>query len=487
MKLNIITIITIALLFSSISTANAQQDISIIVPEIENPPDCNLITLSGDRAWIPFEIRTFYDFNRDAKLENTQVGNSNPITTKTPRTYFFTTNAVDEYNVKLDLTYEVVKLRAVKIQIVSAGDIIAEEIIPYTNGQFCKSWHIITSKEPILPTLEEVYGRAVVTMIEEVPNFVPAFEKSIINTSNALAFIALGIVMMLLFGVINMIVFLSRKKSDRRQKQEVKNLQNLSQKNIRETRELMEDVTKFTKDQQRKNEGFQQKCVIEINSVLLEMKRSHDLFIQSMDIEKVKFDSKFMQHEIDFQEKKARLDEKLHELDTILNIEDKSVLRNILNQIPTTNLRVLGKMFRGDTSDKAKTIIKMVGDLIIRRGDTKSTEEGQVVGDELIPAKVTEEIPHDEELVRPDQIEEKCVNCKKKEHCDGQVNTCNCECCYENLDTSSDKWKGMYPRLDYNQVTEEWKRIIEERPADSNDRIKGLEKRLTELKNEETE
>ena len=175
----------------------------------------------------------------------------------------------------------------------------------------------------------------------------------------------------------------------------------------------------------------------------------------------------------------------MHELDTILNIEDKSVLRNILNQIPTTNLRVLGKMFRGDTSDKAKTIIKMVGDLIIRRGDTKSTEKGQVVGDELIPAKV--EIPHDEELVRPDQIEEKCVNCKKEEHCDGQVNTCNCECCYENLDTSSDKWKGMYPRLDYNQVTEEWKRIIKERPADSNDRIKGLEKRLTELKNEETE
>lgn len=507
----------------------AQSDISVIVPEIENPPDCDLVTYSGQRAWLPFEIRAFYDFNREAEMKTTLVGNSNPITTQTPRTYFFSTSEIDEYNVEFKIPYDTVKSRAVLIEIISAGELIQKDVIPYNNAKFCKSFHIITSEKPVLPTLEDAYGTAIVTMVEQVPEFVPAFKASITNTNNALAFIGFGIAVMLLFGIINLIVFMSRKKNDKRLRQEVLTASNSVSKNLKATTALMEDVADFKKKKSLEFDSMYKMFEVVFRTGLLEMKKEFSSLSSYLQITKEEQEQKFYDETQEILKKSEELDKMREELDSVLNVKDESKLRTLINLLPTENIKSLLHIVKQDNNFKTNTVSDIADSVLSKRDadinskyDDSHSIDNSVIQDDIESEDFFEEDDEQEPMseshteqaewknkdadmsdddnmiasqektddfseeqdaehamLEQSEDEEKiCENCAKEKHCNGSDDTCDCECCFEVFDMDGADWRELYNKLDYEGVREEWERISNPIHPQYQQRAEELEKML---------
>ena len=507
----------------------AQSDISVIVPEIENPPDCDLVTYSGQRAWLPFEIRAFYDFNREAEMKTTLVGNSNPITTQTPRTYFFSTSEIDEYNVEFKIPYDTVKSRAVLIEIISAGELIQKDVIPYNNAKFCKSFHIITSEKPVLPTLEDAYGTAIVTMVEQVPEFVPAFKASITNTNNALAFIGFGIAVMLLFGIINLIVFMSRKKNDKRLRQEVLTASNSVSKNLKATTALMEDVADFKKKKSLEFDSMYKMFEVVFRTGLLEMKKEFSSLASYLQITKEEQEQKFYDETQEILKKSEELDKMREELDSVLNVKDESKLRTLISLLPTENIKSLLHIVKQDNNFKTNTVSDIADSVLSKRDadinskyDDSHSIDNSVIQDDIESEDFFEEDDEQEPMseshteqaewknkdadmsdddnmiasqektddfseeqdaehamLEQSEDEEKiCENCAKEKHCNGSDDTCDCECCFEVFDMDGADWRELYNKLDYEGVREEWERISNPIHPQYQQRAEELEKML---------
>lgn len=532
MKFRIIISMIFAMMMLVPVSTFAQSDISVIVPEIENPPDCDLVTYSGQRAWLPFEIRAFYDFNREAEMKTTLVGNSNPITTQTPRTYFFSTSEIDEYNVEFKIPYDTVKSRAVLIEIISAGELIQKDVIPYNNAKFCKSFHIITSEKPVLPTLEDAYGTAIVTMVEQVPEFVPAFKASITNTNNALAFIGFGIAVMLLFGIINLIVFMSRKKNDKRLRQEVLTASNSVSKNLKATTALMEDVADFKKKKSLEFDSMYKMFEVVFRTGLLEMKKEFSSLASYLQITKEEQEQKFYDETQEILKKSEELDKIKDELNSVLNVDDESKLRTIINLLPTDNIKSLLNIVR-PSNNFQPTKVSSIADAILhnRDDDLNSKQVEEPVIDDVIRDDIeTEELDIDEQeepvqsfsdkfgidkhtvewqedadmsdddnmiasqektddfseeqdaehtMLEQSEDEEKiCDKCVKEKHCNGSDDTCDCECCFEVFDMDGADWRELYNKLDYKGVSDEWERISNPIHPQYQQRVEELEKML---------
>jgi hypothetical protein len=522
-------------LVSSIPTSFAQQNLVLVDPALENPPDCDLVTYDK-RAYIPFEIRTFYEFVNDAKMEDTQIGNSNPVITKTPRTYFFNTNEIDEYSIQFSLQYENVQTRAVKVEVISAGEKISEEVIPFSSGMFCKNFHIITSEKPHLPTLEEAYGDAIVTMIEEVPNFVPAFEQNTINTSNALFFIGLGMAIVILVVVVQFFVYLSRKSTDKKQRENVESASLAVTKNLRDTETIMEDIKEFQETERKINQNFMDKAMIENNSAILDMKKDMELFIDSLKLDRSKLETKYVEDEKQLQQKRDDLEKEQTELQSILDVEDEGTLRGILNIVPTGNLRTLGKMLRNKSDPTSNKVKKVLQEVFQRRSMTEEIPEEkkeepskkfnvkregdkttpiEEEKDDVIPLEASdrivptpEETPEEPTHTDPEPVEEeeedeeedevedeeiiddKCKTCRTGGHCNADNERCECSCCYEETDLDSEDdevWQKGYDSLDYDGLRKEWERInkmlTEEyiNPLEHEQRVGYLQQKIKEM------
>ena len=529
MKFKIIISVIFAMMMLVPVSTFAQSDISVIVPEIENPPDCDLVTYSGQRAWLPFEIRAFYDFNREAEMKTTLVGNSNPITTQTPRTYFFSTSEIDEYNVEFKIPYDTVKSRAVLIEIISAGELIQKDVIPYNNAKFCKSFHIITSEKPVLPTLEDAYGTAIVTMVEQVPEFVPAFKASITNTNNALAFIGFGIAVMLLFGIINLIVFMSRKKNDKRLRQEVLTASNSVSKNLKATTALMEDVADFKKKKSLEFDSMYKMFEVVFRTGLLEMKKEFSSLASYLQITKEEQEQKFYDETQEILKKSEELDKMREELDSVLNVKDESKLRTLINLLPTENIKSLLHIVKQDNNFKTNTVSDIADSVLSKRDadinskyDDSHSIDNSVIQDDIESEDFFEEDDEQEPMseshteqaewknkdadmsdddnmiasqektddfseeqdaehtmLEQSEDEEKiCENCAKEKHCNGSDDTCDCECCFEVFDMDGADWRELYNKLDYEGVREEWERISNPIHPQYQQRAEELEKML---------
>ena len=529
MKFRIIISMIFAMMMLVPVSTFAQSDISVIVPEIENPPDCDLVTYSGQRAWLPFEIRAFYDFNREAEMKTTLVGNSNPITTQTPRTYFFSTSEIDEYNVEFKIPYDTVKSRAVLIEIISAGELIQKDVIPYNNAKFCKSFHIITSEKPVLPTLEDAYGTAIVTMVEQVPEFVPAFKASITNTNNALAFIGFGIAVMLLFGIINLIVFMSRKKNDKRLRQEVLTASNSVSKNLKATTALMEDVADFKKKKSLEFDSMYKMFEVVFRTGLLEMKKEFSSLASYLQITKEEQEQKFYDETQEILKKSEELDKMREELDSVLNVKDESKLRTLISLLPTENIKSLLHIVKQDNNFKTNTVSDIADSVLSKRDadinskyDDSHSIDNSVIQDDIESEDFFEEDDEQEPMseshteqaewknkdadmsdddnmiasqektddfseeqdaehamLEQSEDEEKiCENCAKEKHCNGSDDTCDCECCFEVFDMDGADWRELYNKLDYEGVREEWERISNPIHPQYQQRAEELEKML---------
>jgi len=361
-----ITVLTLGVLIGLLviplfQQADAQEVtlFDLEIPEIESPPECPIETLTEDRAYLPFELRVFYDFNRDATLEFTQIGNSHPTATKGAQTYFFFTQEKDEYNITLTLQYATDKERAVKIEYVTAGDRSHSQIIPYSGGKFCKQFHIITGDKPVVPTLEEVYGEVVVTMIEEVPHFVPAFRESIQNTTTAFLFIALAIGLVVLLSLIQLFVYLSRRKQDKKLQREVTNSATLASKASSNAEQTMKDIKEKLPELQEGVDKRMDAIEINVNTKILEIKHSLENAVHHIATENERMESKKISIEVEIQKEKARLDKQHQELRDMYTVEDEGTMRNILNQFPIEKLKNIARVLKGKT-DKISTLQKKI-------------------------------------------------------------------------------------------------------------------------------
>lgn len=455
---------------TAISAQEEPKPFNIVTPEIENPPDCDYVEITGQRAWLPFELRIKHDFTRKGSLEFEQAGNSHPTRTQTTNTLNFITTEVDEYFLTTHIDFENVKKRAVYIEYVSNGGVTHKEIIPYTTTNFCKTFFIKTSEAPSFPTVEEYYGAGLVAMIEQIPQFLPTFNQSITSITNALYFVGVAVVIMLLFGILQLITYLSRRKVDKKQKSALKtqisdvhNLQVILEK-------LPSDITKFFTDTNQKLDSKLELLDVLFRSLKLDVEK----FVKENEIKMNKHFEKIEinEHEalVKIQMKKAELDKRQYELESILDIEDESVLRGILNQFPSEKLKRIAKLGKND--EKLNKIRSIISKVLQRRNVPVVKKETDV--DNALPKYDFEKPETDEfhEDVTPE------INPTAEELDDIEPDL-----------SSSDvpSWENDYINMNYDELIAEYKKIMATPADDAHARLNFINDMIEAMKKENSD
>ena len=194
----------------------AQLDVTT-VPEIENLQECMQSEIRGGKGWIPFSIKMFYDTTKDHVMAVEHQGDTNPKIQQSDNVMIFQSDGEDTYQLSTQLNYDTSQKRAIYFEYWSEGNAMHTEIINYNDNTFCRTFLITTTEPPIIPTAEELLGQSAYRALTEMPLIKDAINQNTNALNGALVFLTLAVIMTLLVGFTQAIVYVMRKKTQKKQ------------------------------------------------------------------------------------------------------------------------------------------------------------------------------------------------------------------------------------------------------------------------------
>ena len=194
----------------------AQLDVGS-VPQIENPQECMQSEIRGGKGWIPFSIKMFYDTTKDHIMSVEHQGDTNPVIQQNDNVMIFQSDGEDTYTLSTQLNYENSEKRAIYFEYWSEGNAMHTEIINYQADSFCRTFLITTTEPPIIPTAEELLGQSAYRALTEMPLIKDAINQNTNALNGALVFLTLAVLLTLVIGLTQAIVYVFRKKTQKKQ------------------------------------------------------------------------------------------------------------------------------------------------------------------------------------------------------------------------------------------------------------------------------
>lgn len=155
--------------------------------QIREPEECTRKVVQGRSAEIPFSMKVFYDTTGNTKLEFKQQGTSFPIIQKTNQVMTFYTNGTDQYQIYMEMNYNVQRERQVYIEFLTANAIVLSMQEKFNTNRFCMTIFVNTVLPPTVLTKEQIFGESL-DYIAKIPAMVIAFNANSMTTNTSISF-----------------------------------------------------------------------------------------------------------------------------------------------------------------------------------------------------------------------------------------------------------------------------------------------------------
>ncbi len=190
---------------SLIPPAHAQiQPFEQQLAQIRDPEECTRKVVQGASATTPFLLKVFYDTTDDRTLTFKQQGDSFPVTQSTNQVMTFFSDAVDQYQIQIELNYRVPRERQVYIEYLTGGSIVQSEQEKFDGRKFCMNIFANTILPPKIPTKEEIFGQSL-EFVNQIPAMIDSFNRNTYTQSTTIAYMWMLILGVLFFSVITFI------------------------------------------------------------------------------------------------------------------------------------------------------------------------------------------------------------------------------------------------------------------------------------------
>lgn len=164
--------------------------------QIRDPQECTRKVVQGSSAEIPFTMKIFYDTTKDVKLEFKQQGTSFPIRQTTNQVMTFFTEEADQYEIHVEMNYDVAQERQIYIEFLSKNSITQSTQEKFEGTKYCATIFVNTVKPTPVPTKEEIFGESL-DYIKQIPAMVIAF-----NANSQTGATSISYMWILLFAVV---------------------------------------------------------------------------------------------------------------------------------------------------------------------------------------------------------------------------------------------------------------------------------------------
>jgi hypothetical protein len=164
--------------------------------QIRDPKECTRKVVQGGSAELPFTLKVVYDTSRDIKLEFKQQGTSFPVVQRTNQVMTFFTDGADQYEIYIEVNYDVAKPRQMYIEYLSNNAVVQSEQEKFDTTRFCMTIFANTVAPTPVPTKEEIFGESL-DYISQIPAMVTAF-----NANSQTSATSISYMWILLFAVV---------------------------------------------------------------------------------------------------------------------------------------------------------------------------------------------------------------------------------------------------------------------------------------------
>lgn len=350
-----IFILTISWVMSNYAYAQI-ENFDIDPSQIKDPPKCSQVTITGDKATVPFELKVYIDFSRDANINFEQKGRTIARTFTSPELLIFEADQPDEFQVRVDAVYDTDRIRAMFIQYLTLNSPNFEEILTYEGFGFCRVWNIKTTERETLPTREELIGKTALRAFEEMPLIKDAINRNTSAQSSSIAWLFIAVVAALGVSVSQLFVYVARKRKDKQRGTAFDTMIKVGSKHIANFKKEHDEIKKI----REQFTSFLDVTNVDLKSYLVDLRTANKLPVSQ---------------ELELKEDLA---------------EETSVLRKIYNSTSDEALGKLIKFLADKTSQVAKRNKDLISDeLQKRKHDPKETEaekefdeEGQLTENE---------------------------------------------------------------------------------------------------------
>jgi len=258
--------------------ANAQiGQFEISVPQIVNPPKCSTVDITGDKAYIPFQVKVFHEFSRDNDISFKQIGSSIPNTNTSPQLMIFSVNAVDEFQIHAEVNHDTDRIRAVYIEIWSQNNPSFKEVISYEGTSFCRNFNVVTSEAPTLPTREELIGEAAITAFEEMPLIKNAINENTTALNQSLIWMFMVVVGALAVSAGQFFAYIGRRRKDKKRGTAFDSMIKVGSNYIADFKKEHTDIKKQRAQEKKQIDQFLDMANVEFRSFLVDLRKESKL------------------------------------------------------------------------------------------------------------------------------------------------------------------------------------------------------------------
>ena len=299
----------------------------ISVPQIVNPPKCSTVDITGNKAYIPFQIKVFHEFSRDNDISFKQIGSSIPNTNTSPQLMIFSVNAVDEYQIHAEVNHDTDRIRAVYIEIWSQNNPSFKEVISYEGVSFCRNFNVVTSEATTLPTREELIGEAAITAFEEMPLIKNAINDNTTALNQSIIWMFMVVVGALAVSAGQFFAYIGRRRKDKKRGTAFDSMIKVGSNYISDFKKEHTDIKKQRTQEKKQIDQFLDMANVEFRSFLVDLR------------------------------KEAKLPEKasLEASDSIVeDAEQTSILRKVYESTSDDNIRKFINFFKNKSGKLAK-------------------------------------------------------------------------------------------------------------------------------------
>jgi low affinity Fe/Cu permease len=324
------------------------------VPEIENPQECMQSEIRGGKGWVPFSIKMFYDTTKDHIMSVEHQGDTNPVIQQNDNVMIFQSDGEDTYKLSTQLNYDNSEKRAIYFEYWSEGNAMHTEIINYNGNSFCRTFLVTTTEPPIIPTAEELLGQSAYRALTEMPLIKDAINQNTNALNGALVFLTLAVIMTLLVGFTQAIVYVLRKKT---QKKQIK----LFDEAIRNSNKASSNSMMIVEKVEKKGDELLDNLNKIMGSRIDEMTNSTNTVM--LDLRKVVETLKDENPELKIKVPKIKIvkpvEDEIKEIEQ-LNDDDKKKLarslRGMKDSVSIKKLKAISEMFKKSVSDNDEEI-----------------------------------------------------------------------------------------------------------------------------------
>jgi len=311
--------------------------------QIQTPPECSEVTVTGDKAYLPFSLKVFVDFSRDANITFEQLGSTVPNTHTSPELLIFDATQADEYQVRVDAKYDADKIRAAFIQYFAQGSPNFQEILSYEGTSFCRIFNIRTSEAPKIPTREELLGEEAHTALIEMPLIKNAINSNTIALNASVTWLFIGVVAAIGVAFTMLMLYAVLKRKDKSRISNFDKMISVGSSYVTELRKELDELKKFKKD----HEDFLDMATMNLKSYMIDLRDANKLALPK------------------------ELKDEEEETDTEEQAEETSILRKIYELTSDEHLGKLVNFIGGKKSRMLKWNKDLVDEVIKKRTQTK--------------------------------------------------------------------------------------------------------------------